>query len=265
MIFDFLNILSFLTIFTGVICLVDILWRWLRKIPMDKNIRPPLVIDYARSFFPVLLIVSIMRSFLFQPYYVSTGSLEPTIMPGDMILVNQYDYGLRIPLWNKKIVDIGKPQRGQIALFRWPVNPAATFVKRVIGIPGDCISYQNKVFYINGKKMLQKFIKNTMEVSDDDKTWKAKEYEENLDGFKHLILLQPDYHHPTQNFRNLIVPKGEYLMIGDNRDNSDDSRSWGFVPARNFIGRALFTWMNWDSHFQKRLHSLGACPESACK
>lgn len=257
MIFDFLNMLSFLTIFAGVICLVDILWRWLRKIPTDKNTRPPLVIDYARSFFPVLLIVLIVRSFLFQPYCVSTGSLEPTIMPGDMILVNQYDYGLHIPLWNKKIVDIGEPQRGQIALFRWPVNPAATFVKRVIGIPGDHISYLNKVFYINGKKMLQKFIKNTTEVNDDDKTWKAKEYEENLDGFKHLILLQPDYHHPTQNFRNLIVPKGEYLMIGDNRDNSDDSRSWGFVPTRNFIGRALFIWMSWDSHFQKRLHSLG--------
>ncbi|WP_264770378.1 signal peptidase I [Coxiella burnetii] len=245
MIFDFLNILSLLTIFAGVVWLVDILWRRIKKIPIEKGTKPPLIIDYACSFFPILLIVLIIRSFLFQPYRVPTGSLEPTIMPGDMILVNQYDYGLRVPLWNKKIVDVGEPKRGQIALFRWPVNPAATFVKRVIGVPGDRISYQDKVFYINGKEMSQKFIKNTLEIGDDGKTWPAKEYEEDLNGVKHLIILRPD--RPAQNFKDLIVPKGKYLMIGDNRDDSDDSRSWGFVPARNFIGRAILIWMSWDS------------------
>ncbi|WP_259423665.1 signal peptidase I [Coxiella burnetii] len=245
MIFDFLNILSLLTIFAGVVWLVDILWRRIKKIPIEKGTKPPLIIDYARSFFPILLIVLIIRSFLFQPYRVPTGSLEPTIMPGDMILVNQYDYGLRVPLWNKKIVDVGEPKRGQIALFRWPVNPAATFVKRVIGVPGDRVSYQDKVFYINGKEMSQKFIKNTLEIGDDGKTWPAKEYEEDLNGVKHLIILRPD--RPAQNFKDLIVPKGKYLMIGDNRDDSDDTRSWGFVPARNFIGRAILIWMSWDS------------------
>src|SRR3990167_4263251 len=142
MIFDFLNILTLLTIFAGVICLVDTIWRARRKTPpSQEKIKHPVIIDYARSFFPVLLIVLIVRSLLFQPYRVPTGSLEPTIMPGDFILVNQYDYGLRLPLWNKVFFPIGSPQTGQIALFRWPVNPAVTFVKRVIGMPGDRISY----------------------------------------------------------------------------------------------------------------------------
>ena len=244
MIFDFLNILSLLAVFSGVIWLVDVVWQKIKKIPIDKSTRLPIIIDYARSFFPILLIILIIRSFLFQPYLVPTGSLEPTIMPGDMILVNQYDYGLRIPLWNKKIVDIGKPKRGQIALFRWPVNPTATFVKRVIGISGDRISYQNKVFSINGKKISQKFIKNILEIGNDSKSWPAKEYEENLNGIKHLIILRSD--RPAQNFKDLIIPKDEYLMIGDNRDDSDDSRSWGFVPAHNLIGRAILVWMSWD-------------------
>lgn len=245
MIFDFLNILSLVTIFAGVICLVDIIWRRIKKEPQDEKAKHPLIIEYARSFFPILLIVLLIRSLLFQPYRVPTGSLEPTVMPGDMILVNQYDYGLRIPIWNKKFVSIGEPKRGQIALFRWPVNPPVTFVKRVIGVPGDHVSYLNKVLYINGKKMSQKFIKNTLEIGDNGQTWKAKEYEENLDGVKHLIIRRPD--RSSQNFKDLVVPKGKYLMMGDNRDDSDDSRSWGFVPMHNFIGRAILIWMSWDS------------------
>ena len=244
MIFNFLNILSLLTIASGVIWLVDIVWQKFKKIPIDDNTKLPIIVDYARSFFPILLIILIIRSFLFQPYRVPTGSLEPTIVPGDMILVNQYDYGLRVPLWNKKIVDIGKPERGQIALFHWPVNPMATFVKRVVGIPGDRISYQNKVFFINGKKISQKFIKNSLEIGNGNKSWPVKEYEETLNGIKHLIILRSD--RSAQDFKDLIIPKDEYLMIGDNRDDSDDSRSWGFVPVRNLIGHAVLIWMSWD-------------------
>src|SRR3990167_6360696 len=167
MIADFLNILTLITIFAGIVCLVDIIWRAIKKIPPPEGEKKhPIVIDYARSFFPILLIVLIIRSFLFQPYRVPTGSLEPTIMPGDMILVNQYDYGLRIPLWNKIFVKIGNPKPGQVALFRWPVNPPVTFVKRVIGVPGDHISYINKVLYINGKEVPQKFIKDSLEIGE---------------------------------------------------------------------------------------------------
>lgn len=258
MIFNFLNILSLITICSGVICIIDIICRRIKKFSQAKKAKLPLLIDYARSFFPILLIVLIIRSFLFQPYLIPTGSLEPTIMPGDLILVNQYDYGLCIPLWNKKIVDISKPKRGQIALFRWPVNPKVTFVKRVVGLPGDHISYKNKVFYINGKEMSQKFIKDTLEIRDDGKTWKAKEYEEVLDDMKHLIILRPD--RQSQDFKCFIVPKGQYLMIGDNRDDSDDSRSWGTVPLQNFIGRATLIWMSWDSQNHRiRWEQIGNC------
>ncbi|QTS83945.1 signal peptidase I [Coxiella endosymbiont of Amblyomma nuttalli] len=256
--FDFLDILSLLIIFSGVICLVDIIWCHAKKIPRDKKTRSSPIIDYARSAFPILLIVLIIRSFLFQPYRIPTGSLEPTIMPGDLILVNQYDYGLHIPLWNRKIVNISEPKRGQIALFRWPVNPAVTFVKRVVGLPGDHISYQNKILYINGKEMHQKFIKDTLEIEDYGKTWIAKEYEEDLDGIKHLIILRPD--RPAQDFKCFIVPKEQYLMIGDNRDDSDDSRSWGTVPLQNFIGRAMLIWMSWDSQNHRvRWERIGDC------
>lgn len=256
MVFDFLNILSLLAIFSGIICLVDIIWHRVKKIPIQKNTKHTMIIDYVRSFFPILLIVLIIRSLLFQPYRVPTGSLEPTIMPGDLILVNQYDYGLYFPLWNKKFVTIGEPKRGQIALLRWPVNPAVTFVKRVIGLPGDHISYQNKVLSINGKKISQRFIKDILEIGDDGKTWKAKEYEENLNGIKHLILCRLD--RPAQNFKDLLVPKGKYFVMGDNRDDSDDSRSWGFVSTNAFIGRALFVWMSWDSHNHRvRWHRIG--------
>ena len=249
MFFDFLNILALVTIFVGVVCCVDLIWRRRKKTTLstDQKGKPkhPVIIDYARSFFPILLIVLLIRAFLVQPYRVPTGSLEPTILPGDMILVNQYDYGLKIPIWNQEIASIGQPQMGQIALFRWPVNPSVTFVKRVIGVPGDHISYINKVLYINGKQATQKFIKETQEVSDTSQTWPVKEYEEELAGAKHLIYIRSD--RPVQNFKDLVVPPGEYLMMGDNRDDSDDSRSWGFVPENDFVGKAFLIWMSWDS------------------
>lgn len=249
MFIDFLNILALITIFAGLIYLIDVIWRAVRKtdLPTDEKGRKkhPIIIDYARSFFPILLIVLLIRAFIVQPYRVPTGSLEPTIMPGDLILVTQYNYGLVLPIWEKKFVDIDEPKTGQIALFRWPVNPSLTFVKRVIGVPGDHISYINKVLYINGKKATQTFVKNTEEVSDSGQTFPAKEYEEDLGGVKHDIYIQPDT--TSRDFKDLVVPEGMYFMMGDNRDDSDDSRFWGFVPANNFIGKAVLIWMSWDS------------------
>lgn len=259
MYFDFLNILALITIFAGVICLVDIIMRARQRrktgTPKEK-IKHPIIIEYARSFFPILLIVLLIRSFLFQPYRVPTGSLEPTVIPGDMILVSQYNYGLHIPLWDAEIIHVGTPKTGQIALFRWPVNASRTFVKRVIGVPGDKISYINKVLYINGKKQTQKFVGDSVEIGANGQTWKAKKYEEDLNGVKHFIITRPD--RPTQNFKNLVVPKGKYFMMGDNRDDSDDSRSWGFVPAKNFIGRAVFIFMSWNSqNYHVRWRRIG--------
>lgn len=250
MVWNFLNLLTLLTIFSGIIVIVDVIWcQCFLLRPQETRQAYPWVIEYARSFFPILLLVLIVRAFLIQPYRVPTGSLEPTIMPGDFILVNQYDYGLHWPLtgyliFPKKTDLQQRPQRGQIALFNWPVNPAVTFVKRVIGLPGDRISYLNKVFYINGKKMNQTFIKNTVSHSSKETSCVVQEYEEDLEGIKHRIFIKPTA--AAQDFENLLVPKDQYLVIGDNRDDSNDSRIWGFVPLEDFMGRALFIWMSWD-------------------
>lgn len=252
---DFPIILLLLTIFSGVVALVDSIYcSWKKWKGQGEQIseRKPILIEYARAFFPVLLIVFLIRSFLIQPYRVPTGSLEPTIMPGDFILVNQYDYGLHFPVWNKKILSVGEPKTGQIALFFWPVNKKVTFVKRVIGVPGDRISYIDKVLYINGKKAKQKFIGYATEKNGPGQpSWKVAVYQENLNGVKHNIYVCPksstNCPNPgAHNFYNLVVPKGKYFMMGDNRDNSDDSRDWGFVPEQNFIGKALYIWMSWD-------------------
>jgi len=241
----FLLILLLLTIFSGIVVAVDALLSRCKKCPRPaENEKMPLILDYSKSLFPVFLAVLLLRAFIAQPFKVPSGSLEPTVIPGDFMLVTQYNYGLRMPVWNNTIIPIGTPERGQIALFRWPVNPNVTFVKRVVGLPGDRISYINKVLTINGRVCAQTFIKNGVDIEDGDAE-PAKIYEENLLGVKHKILIHSDM--PGQDFQNLIVPPHEYLMMGDNRDASDDSRDWGFVSINDFIGRARFVWFNWNS------------------
>jgi signal peptidase I len=252
--FDFPLILLSLTLFSGVIALVDSIWRRFSGVKYTKGCQKHWIIDYARSFFPVFLIVLLIRSFVVQPYRVPTGSLEPTIMPGDFILVNQYEYGLKLPVWGTKIVKLSEPKRGQIALFHFPVNHRITFVKRVVGVPGDRISYIDKVFYINGKKQSQKFVGWATDRVGAGAPFRVKVYQENLGGVKHKIYIEPN--RPATNFYNLKVPKGEYFMVGDNRDNSDDSRYWGFVKQKDFIGKALFVWLSWDSYAKSWLHKI---------
>lgn len=259
--FDFPLILFCVVVFTGLVSLCDMVYCLVKKEPFFAKRKRPVVIDYSRSFFPVLLLVFVIRSFLFQPYRVPTGSLEPTVMPGDFILVNQYDYGFKMPIWNKKLFSVGEPKVGQIALFYYPVNHAYTFVKRVVGVPGDHVSYINKTLYINGKKQPQKYLGEVTRVNDFGQIVTYKKYQENLMGVKHDIFTRPDV--PATNFYNVVVPKGDYFMMGDNRDESDDSRYWGLVPEKNFIGRALFVWMSWDSHpdhwYQSiRWHRIGS-------
>ena len=247
MIIDFPLILLSAIVFTGVVALCDIFFCLAKGEPaFGKNIKRPVIIEYARAFFPILLLVFVIRSFLFQPYRVPTGSLEPTVIPGDFILVNQFDYGIRFPVWDKKLISIGTPKHGQIALFYYPVNHGLTFVKRVIGLPGDHISYINKVLYINGKEQKQNFVENVTRVNDFGQLITYRKIEEYLEGVKHDILVRTDA--PGTDFYNVIVPKGHYFMMGDNRDESDDSRYWGFVPEHNLVGKALFVWMSWDSN-----------------
>jgi signal peptidase I len=243
-IFDFTFYLTLAVIITGVIALLDILF-WAKKRRAD-NRKQPIIIEYARSFFPVLLLVLIIRSFIFQPYRVPTSSLAPTVMPGDFIAVKQYAYGLRLPVLNTKIVEVGEPKRGQIFLFRYPLNPNITFVKRVIGVPGDHIQYKNKVLTINGVEAKQKFLESTNYVDENGVSYPENLLEEDLDGVKHKIYVQPEGGE-TQDI-DVIVPPNHYFAMGDNRDNSGDSRMWGFVPEKNLIGEAFWTFMSWDNN-----------------
>lgn len=238
---NFPLILTLAVLISGFIGLLDILL-------FEKNRRPGQkanwLVDNARSLFPVLLIVWIIRSFIVQPFRVPTGSLEPTVMPGDFLLVNQFSYGLRLPVLNTKIIPISEPKRGDIAVFRWPVNTHIDFVKRVIGLPGDHIVYQNKVLYINGVQVPQHYVGTSVD-EEPGLNIPVVQYQENLGGVKYTINVNPAGGE-TQNF-DLLVPAGEYFMMGDNRDDSADSRSWGFVPEQNLIGKAFLIWMSWDS------------------
>lgn len=242
--FNFPLILSLLVIISGVIALIDILF-FAKKRKAKGKTKKPIVIEYARSFFPILLIVLLIRSFLIQPYRVPTGSLEPTIMPGDFIAVNQFAYGLRLPVLHYKLVPVSEPKRGEIALFRWPKNPSIIFVKRVIGLPGDHIIYKNKVLTINGKVMQQTDAGFGLDV-EPNRSFAIPVVKkiENLDGVKHQIQLFQKG--GDDSSYNIVVPKGCYFMMGDNRDDSDDSRSWGCVPEANLVGKAMVIWMSWN-------------------
>ena len=196
-----------------------------------------------------MLIVLVIRSFLVQPYRVPSGSLEPTIRPGDFILVNQFAYGLHLPLLNKKIVEIGEPERGDITLFQFPKNPAIVYIKRVVGLPGDSIEYRHKQLYINGEPAVQSFNEGQSDFLSKETRKDPKEKlivkTENLSGITHQILI--DQNKPESENFYFVVPEGHYFMMGDNRDGSYDSRYWGFVPEENLIGKALFVWFSWDS------------------
>lgn len=240
---DFPFVLTMLVIISGIIALIDILFfAKKRKISGKKQ---PIIFEYARSFFPILLLVWGIRSFLVQPYRVPTGSLEPTVLPGDFIVVNQFSYGLRLPVLNKKLVSIGEPKTGDIVLFRWPPNPSTIYVKRVIGVPGDHVIYKNKVLTINGKVMSQESLGSAFDFEPGDPPIPSQLKEENLNGIKHKILLSnQDRKAPVYD---IVVPKNMYFMVGDNRDDSGDSRMWGFVPEANLVGKAFGIWMSWDS------------------
>jgi len=244
MVIDFAFYLTLAVLVTGVIALLDICF-WAKK-RRQAGRKQPIIIEYARAFFPVLFIVLIIRSFVVQPYRVPTSSLVPTIVPGDFIVVKQYEYGLRLPIWNYKIFEVGEPQRGDIVLFRFPPNPKITYVKRLIGLPGDHIVYRDKVLYINGDKAEQKLLEKTHYIDENGIYYVVDRLEENLTGVKHQIIVQPiggeirDY--------DVVVPPNHYFMMGDNRDNSGDSRSWGFVPEENLIGQAFVVFMSWDTN-----------------
>lgn len=235
---NFALILVLLTVFSGIVILLDMVYFKKRRAE-GKN--PNIIIEYSRSFFPVFLLVLLLRSFLIEPFRIPSGSLEPTLHPGDFVAVNKFAYGFRLPVWEKKVIPIKNPKSGEIAIFRWPPSPDFDYIKRVIGVPGDKISYHNKVLTINGKKMKQTFVEYT---TDESSGRAVAKYRENLSGISHDIYVNPAV--GAQDF-DIEVPAGHYFMMGDNRDDSADSRYWGFVSDEYLRGKALLVWMSWDS------------------
>ncbi|KTD45348.1 Signal peptidase I [Legionella quinlivanii] len=234
---NFALLLVVLSLISGLIYLLDILF-WQKK--RSAGEKPNKIIEYSRSFFPVFFIVLLLRSFLVEPFRIPSGSLEPTLLVGDFLAVNKFAYGLRIPVWEKKVIPVSNPKTGEIAVFRWPPNPGFDYIKRVIGVPGDTISYHNKVLTINGKLMKQSFV----EYTTDESSGKAvAKYQENLNGVNHDIFIRPDV--AATDFE-VTVPAGQYFMMGDNRDDSADSRFWGFVSDEYLRGKAFLVWMSWN-------------------
>jgi signal peptidase I len=239
--FDFELILFYAVVISGVISLFDIIFlakkRKLafqtqnKRYAKGDEIKYPLIIEYARSFFPILLLVFLLRSFLYEPFRIPSSSLEPTL--------------LRVPVIHKKIFKIDEPKRGDIFVFRFPANPSIDFIKRVIGLPGDHIKYLDKVLYVNGEKIPQEMLSLTARVDEQGTSQAVYLKEENLLGVKHAIYQNKDQ--TSENFNDIVVPEGMYFAMGDNRDDSADSRYWGFVPDKNIIGKAVIVLGSWNS------------------
>lgn len=251
--FNFEFFLTTAVIISGVIALADILiFAPIRK---RKNIsHPSVLIEYARSFFPILLLVLLLRSFLAEPFRIPSGSEKPDLLIGDFIVANKFSYGIRLPVLHKKIIAIGEPKRGDIVVFLWPKDTSTYFIKRVIGLPGDVITYKDKVLTINGQVAPQTLLGERTDQDANEK-WRVLLKRENLLGVQHDIYLRPDQ--LAIDF-SVTVPPGNYFVMGDNRDNSLDSRYWGFVPEKDLIGKAIWVFFSWDNeHHRVRWHRLG--------
>ncbi len=252
---NFALLLFSLLVVTGIVSALDAVYFAKRRAAGAKE---PWWIEYPKSFFPVILIVFTLRSFLVEPFKIPSGSMIPTLLVGDFILVNKFTYGIRLPVINKKIIEMNLPERGDVMVFRYPEDPSVDYIKRVVGLPGDKVAYQNKRLTINGREV------PVREVADyllKDKIQFLKQYMETLGKTEHAILV--DAGEPASlpyvkqfplrenciynnNGVTCTVPPGHFFMMGDNRDNSSDSRVWGFVPEANIVGKAFFIWFNFS-------------------
>ncbi len=240
--FDFAAALLLAAVLTGAGYLADVLWLAKRRQVDGAEQEPGKLVEFCRSFFPVILIVLLLRSFLIEPFRIPSGSMIPTLHVGDFILVNKFSYGLRMPAFHGMLLPLGEPERGDVVVFRFPEDPSKDFIKRVVGLPGDRIRYQGKQLTINGVPMTQK-TSGYYSADAAGRAIIAEERVEDLGTVEHKILINPSRPDDDGAFE---VPAGHYFMMGDNRDGSDDSRRWGFVPERNLVGKAFMIWMSWD-------------------
>ncbi len=252
---NFALILLILLLVSGAIWAADALVLRKRR-PADA--KDPWWVEYGASFFPVILIVFMLRSFLVEPFKIPSGSMIPTLQIGDFILVNKYTYGIRLPVVNWKVIDINNPQRGDVMVFRYPEDPSLDYIKRVIGVPGDVIAYQNKKLTINGEPVETRRIDDYLHP---ERLYYSRQFTEKIDAAEYQALNDadaPPYIPGPAQFPNrelcsynaagvtCTVPPGHYFVMGDNRDNSRDSRFWGFVPEQNIVGKAFFIWLNFS-------------------
>jgi signal peptidase I len=256
---NFALFLFLLLVLTGVVSALDRFWLRKRR---AADARVPWWIEYPVSFFPVILIVFLLRSFLVEPFKIPSGSMLPTLLIGDFILVNKYTYGIRLPVVNVKVLDVSQPRRGEVMVFRYPKNTSVDYIKRVIGVPGDVVQYQDKRLQVNGKPVPAKPDGSFYDIEPGLHMVQFQRFGETLGEHTYHTLNRterapinlsdvdqfPYRDNCVYNDRGFTckVPSGHYFMMGDNRDSSSDSRYWGFVPDRNIVGKAFMIWWNFD-------------------
>jgi signal peptidase I len=256
---NFALIMFVLLVGTGAVWLLDhYVLRHARKADQPE----PWWVEYPKSFFPVILIVFVLRSFLVEPFKIPSGSMLPTLLVGDFILVNKFTYGIRLPIVNVKLFDVDQPRRGEVMVFRYPENPSLDYIKRVVGVPGDRIEYRDKRLAINGQTVSMAPAGEYNYVEGGLNFVSTQRFNEMLGHTRHAILIQPEI--PSVHLSGVrafpfrdncayndsgfacTVPPGHYFLMGDNRDSSSDSRYWGFVPEANIVGKAFLIWWNFD-------------------
>jgi len=247
--FDFEAALVLAAIGTGIFWLIDLLWLRRRRMEGESA---SWLIEFCSSFFPVIVAVLLLRALIVEPFRIPSSSMVPTLLTGDFILVNKFAYGLRLPVLHTEFVDFGEPERGDVMVFRYPPDPSKDFIKRVVGLPGDEIIYRDKQLTVNGEPVPMESLgryngEGVSEYLD------VEAFTEVLGEHTHTVL--------SVNSRGALnlraeVPENEYFVMGDNRDNSADSRVWGFVSEHHLVGKAFMIWMsldteNWDLRFAR--------------
>lgn len=257
---NFPLIMLILLLITGSIALLDRIVLQPRRTPGDQG---PWWVEYPKSFFPVILVVFCLRSFLVEPFKIPSGSMIPTLLVGDFILVNKYTYGIRLPVANVKLMDINTPQRGEVMVFRYPVDPSMDYIKRIVGVPGDIVTYRDKQLSVNNIPVRMEPNGEYTYVESGLKFVYSRSYTESLGNHRYNVLINPQEkdsiqlgsvlpfpHHENCSYNDrgftCKVPPGNYFAMGDNRDSSSDSRYWGFVPDQNIVGKAFMIWWNFN-------------------